>query len=138
MSKKLKNVGMAVAGIAIVGFALTAAISVVGRVLEGTRYKVGPHGKKENVRLNNPFSSTNETYYSSIWAYRDEWKSFPGWDNKSQPQKDYINRAITNYQWGYSFTTGDQLTNACSLCWQIEADYANARYPITWPLPKDE
>ena len=98
----------------------------------------GPLGKKDDVRLSEPFATNNKTYYATIWGYRNEWHSLRGWNSKSEAQKRYINRAIDNYANGYTFNTGDNLTNACYACYTMSADLANEVFPLTWPLPTKE
>ena len=88
-----------------------ATIAVVvggGLYLVIPKYEEGPYGKKGTIEFNTP-PFTDMRTSMSVGDYRRGIESLPEYGMSGKTERDYAQQAIKNYEYGYTFSFGDQL-----------------------------
>ena len=134
-SKRKKTI-TAIATLVGVGTIIVLGFQKLEQWANAPKYKEGPLGMKHNVSLSRAFTDPPRKFFYDVQSFRENWKTINGWDSKPENVRQYIDRAITNYEYGYTFGDGDSLLDALESAWSYGASVANSNYPIQWPLPK--
>ena len=86
--------------------ALAGVVGVVYLIIP--KYEEGPYGKKGTVEFNTP-PFTDMRTSMSVRDYRKGIESLPQYSMSGKTERDYAQQAIKNYEYGYTFSFGDQL-----------------------------
>lgn len=96
------------------------------------KYQVGPLGKKTHVEVSEPFIQGSTKTRYTVSGFLFEIERISGFDQLPQSRKNYIRRAIINYEYGYTFPNGDALLEAVVNNW-----FLGIEKEIRWPLPEE-
>ena len=160
--KRLKKSGPLVQWGIFLGSMIGLA-AVVNHLTEEEKYVPGPHGERKSLKFSQPpfggvyFGSDisnkrNFTFseYSYIFTRLESYK------NASEASKEYVDRALLNYRWGYTWYDGRRtdwrIHSGSDLLAAEDLDLAmymvlrhgkrqigtKASPSIVWPLPKAE
>lgn len=102
---------------------------------EDSKYIIGPYGKKKRVYLSEPIFAGDDSTSYSIRSFRYRIHRLSGWDNLSNEQKEFIDWSIRNYEYGYSYSDGDELALYIVACYQIGVP---PNKQLTQPIPRSD
>lgn len=113
-------------------FAVGAGAFAVHAVFFAKKYAHGPYGKRDQIALAyDPFGEgTNMT----LSSYRFNTRRWPEFQNSSSEVQDYVNKAMLNYEYGYTFATGMALDQAIDAA--VLSGNTNP-VPLVWPMPEE-
>ena len=131
---KLKNVATAIVGIGVIGGLATVALTAVGAVLD-PKYKVGPYGKRNSITFSRPYDN-KLTHNFDTWRRLIE--RDVAYSRATREDRDYADRAMLNYEWGYTFENGTVGADELLYTVAFALLQGSRLKTLTWPLPKDE
>ncbi len=126
--------------------------AVVNHLTEEQQYVPGPYGERKTLTFSSPpFGGQDLTHQREFDfdKFRRMFTRLESYKNASEGSKKYIDRALLNYRWGYTFPTADSLMEILSVVIgttlnnrafeqineAIELLYGLA---LVWPLQKAE
>ena len=109
---------------------IAAALIGVANTVFGPKYVPGPYGERDRISFS---TQVWEGYGTEMnfSTYRYLTQRWPPYAASSSSTREYVDRAMLNYQYGYTFANGDALENAIT-----DAVSYNRKVGLTWPIPK--
>lgn len=109
---------------------IAAALIGVANTVFGPNYVPGQYGERDRISFSTEIWPGYGTEMS-LSTYRYLTQRWPQYTASSSSIREYVDRAMLNYQYGYTFANGDALENAIN-----DAVYYNRKVDLTWPIPK--
>ncbi|MBU02545.1 MAG: hypothetical protein CME55_04550 [Halieaceae bacterium] len=109
---------------------IAAALIGVANTVLGPKYVPGQYGERDRISFSTEIWPGYGTEMS-LSTYRYLTQRWPQYTASSSSIREYVDRAMLNYQYGYTFANGDALENAIN-----DAVYYNRKVDLTWPIPK--
>jgi hypothetical protein len=114
-------------------FAVGAGAFAVHAVFFAKKYVHGPHGKRDRITLN--YNAWGQAFTHDFSTYRfNTQQRWPEFQNSSPEVQDYVNKAMLNYEYGYTFANGMELDNAINAA--VYGQNPNP-VPLVWPMPEE-
>lgn len=153
ITKRFKKSGPLVQWGVILG-SLVGVAAVISYLTKEQQYVPGPYGERKTLIFSSP--PFGGEYFGQDLRHKREfdfdnfrymYTSLESYKNASEGSKKYIDRALLNYRWGYTFPTADSLLatltvtplNADKSFEQInEAIELVYGLALVWPLQKVE